>query len=59
MATENPTARTTVEHRSPSAIAADVAAKEQRILVLMEGIQGLLEPAAAGAAEDAETEERG
>jgi len=25
----------------------------------MEGIQGLLEPAAAGAAEDAETEERG
>ena len=59
LSTTNPTARTTVEHRSPSAIAADVAAKEQRILVLMEEIQELLEPVAAAAVEDADTAERG
>jgi type I restriction enzyme M protein len=40
----NPNAKKMVEHRSPVAIVADIAAKEQRILELMEEIQGLLEP---------------
>ena len=44
----NPNARTVVEHRSPVAIAADIAAKEQRILEIMEEIQELLAPEGNG-----------
>jgi len=44
----NPNARAAVEHRSPAAIAADIAAKEQRILEIMEEIQELLAPEGNG-----------
>lgn len=40
----NPNAKAAVEHRSPAAIAADIAGKEQRILEIMEEIQELLAP---------------
>jgi type I restriction enzyme M protein len=42
----NPNAQKAIEHRSPAAIAADIIAKEQRILEIMEEIQQLLEPTA-------------
>ena len=42
----NPNADKAVKHRSPAAIAADIASKEQRILEIMEEIQEILEPAA-------------
>jgi type I restriction enzyme M protein len=38
----NPNTKAAVEHRSPAAIAADIAAKENRILELMEEIQEIL-----------------
>jgi type I restriction enzyme M protein len=38
----NPNAKKAIEHRSPVTIAADIAAKEQRILELMEEIQEML-----------------
>ncbi len=41
----NPNADKAVRHRSPAAIAADIVAKEQRILEIMEEIQEILEPA--------------
>lgn len=44
----NPNARAAVEHRSPAAIAADIAGKEQRILEIMEEIQELLAPEGNG-----------
>ena len=44
----NPNAKAAIEHRSPAAIAADIAAKEQRILELMEEIQEILAPADEG-----------
>ena len=44
----NPNVRTSVEHRSPAAIAADIAGKEQRILEIMEEIQELLAPEGNG-----------
>lgn len=40
----NPSAKAIIEHRSPATIAADIAAKEQRILDIMEEIQELLAP---------------
>jgi hypothetical protein len=43
----NPNAKAAVEHRSPAAIAADIAAKENRILELMDEIQELLAPVAS------------
>lgn len=43
----NPNADKAVKHRSPTAIAADIASKEQRILEIMEEIQEILEPADA------------
>jgi type I restriction enzyme M protein len=44
----NPNAKAAVEHRSPAAIAADIAGKEQRILEIMEEIQELLAPEGNG-----------
>ncbi|WP_373500501.1 N-6 DNA methylase [Desulfococcus sp.] len=44
----NPNAKAAVEHRSPAAIAADIAGKEQRILEIMEEIQELLAPKGNG-----------
>ena len=44
----NPNADKAVKHRSPSAIAADIAAKEQRILEIMGEVQEILEPAKPG-----------
>lgn len=41
----NPNADKAIKHRSPAAIAADIASKEQRILEIMEEIQEILEPA--------------
>lgn len=41
----NPNADKAVKHRSPAAIAADIASKEHRILEIMEEILGILEPA--------------
>lgn len=49
----NPNAKAAVEHRSPAAIAADIAGKEQRILEIMEEIQELLAPEANGQEDDA------
>lgn len=40
----NPNAGKSVRHRSPAAIAADIASKEERILALMAEIQELLAP---------------
>jgi len=40
----NPNVKEAVEHRSPSAIAADISSKEQRILEIMDEIQELLTP---------------
>lgn len=40
----NPNTKAAIEHRSPAAIAADIAAKENRILELMQEIQELLAP---------------
>ncbi len=40
----NPNADKAIKHRSPAAIAADIASKEQRILEIMEEIQEILEP---------------
>ncbi len=40
----NPNAKAAIEHRSPAAIAADIAAKEHRILEIMEEIQETLAP---------------
>ena len=50
----NPNAKAAVEHRSPAAIAADIAGKEQRILEIMEEIQELLAPEANDNNEEAE-----
>ena len=47
----NPNAEKAVKHRSPSAIAADIAAKEQRILEIIEEIQEILEPVSANGEE--------
>ena len=44
----NPNAKAAMEHRSPAAIAADIAAKEQRILEIMEEIQEILAPEGNG-----------
>ncbi len=44
----NPNARAAVKHLRPAAIAADIAAKEQRILEIMEEIQELLAPEGNG-----------
>lgn len=44
----NPNAKAAIEHRSPAAIAADIAGKEQRILEIMEEIQELLAPEGNG-----------
>jgi type I restriction enzyme M protein len=44
LSANNPNAQVAVEHRSPSAITADIVAKEQKILDIMEEIQELLEP---------------
>lgn len=44
----NPNAIAVVEHRSPAAIAADIAGKEQRILEIMEEIQEVLAPEGNG-----------
>jgi len=41
----NPNADKAIKHRSPAAIVADIASKEQRILEIMEEIQEILEPA--------------
>jgi type I restriction enzyme M protein len=41
----NPNAGEAVAHRHPSAIAADIVSKEQRILEIMQEIQELIEPA--------------
>ena len=41
----NPNADKAIKHRSPAAIAADIANKELRILEIMEEIQEILEPA--------------
>jgi type I restriction enzyme M protein len=41
----NPNGDKAIKHRSPAAIAADIASKEQRILEIMEEIQEILEPA--------------
>ena len=49
----NPNAKAAVEHRSPAAIAADIAGKEQRILEIMEEIQELLAPDTNGQEDDA------
>ncbi len=43
----NPSAGEAVAHRQPSAIAADIVSKEQRILEIMQEIQELLEPSSA------------
>ena len=43
----NPNADKAIKHRSPTAIAADIASKEHRILEIMEEIQEILEPAAS------------
>jgi type I restriction enzyme M protein len=43
----NPNASEAVAHRHPSAIAADIVSKEQRILEIMQEIQELLEPTQA------------
>lgn len=48
----NPHAKEAVEHRSPASIAADIAAKEHRILELMEEIQELLAPEDDGQEDD-------
>lgn len=48
----NPNAKAAIEHRSPAAIAADIATKEQRILELMEEIQELLAPQGNGEEND-------
>ncbi len=44
LSANNPNTQEAVEHRSPSAIVADIARKEQRIFEIMEEIQELLEP---------------
>jgi type I restriction enzyme M protein len=49
----NPNAAKAVKHRSPTAIAADIASKEQRILVIMQEIQEVLEPVEVGASGEA------
>ncbi|HMN39642.1 MAG TPA: class I SAM-dependent DNA methyltransferase [Phycisphaerales bacterium] len=51
----NPNADKAVKHRSPAAIAADIASKEQRILEIMQEIQEILEPASVAASAEAST----
>lgn len=44
LSASNPNAAAAIKHRSPAAIAADIASKQTRILEIMEEIQELLEP---------------
>lgn len=44
LSANNPAADKVIRHRSPAAIAADIASKEERLLEIMQEIQDLLEP---------------
>lgn len=44
----NPNAAQAIKHRSPTAIAADIANKQARILEIMEEVQEMLEPKTSG-----------
>ena len=44
----NPNAAQAIKHRSPTAIAADIASKQTRILEIMEEVQEMLEPQNGG-----------
>lgn len=44
LSASNPNAAAAIKHRSPAAIAADIASKQTQILEIMEEIQELLEP---------------